>query len=325
MHHHDHGHAEGEAPHHDHGGHAHSHGHGHSHAPASFDRAFAIGTTLNAGFVAVELVFGFAANSVALVADAVHNLGDVLGLLLSWGALWLSRLPPSQRRTYGWGRSSILAALGNAVILLVSIGAIGWEALRRLAAPEPVAETTVVIVALIGILINGGTALLFMRGRENDLNIRSAFIHMAGDAGISFGVVLSALLTRMTGWLWLDPLTSLAIVAFIGWATWSLLVDSSNLAMDAVPPGIVPEDVRRMLEGMPDVLEVHDLHIWALSTTDTALTAHIVCDVTSAGRSPNLDELAARLRSAFGIGHTTFQIETPSDAETCGLRSEQVV
>lgn len=305
-------------------GHAHGHGYGHAHTPASFDRAFAIGTGLNAVFVVIELVYGFAANSVALIADAVHNLGDVLGLLLSWGALWLSRQPPTRRRTYGWGRSTILAALGNAMILLVSIGAIGWEAIRRFASPEPIAETTVVVVALIGVAVNGATAMLFMRGRTDDLNIRAPFLHMAGDAGVSLGVVLAALLIGATGWLWLDPLTSLAIIAVIGWSAWSLLIDSSNLAMDAVPAGITPEHVREHLEAYPGVSEVHDLHIWALSTTETALTAHLVC-VAGGNDAPPLGSIAADLRQAFGIGHATFQIESEEDASRCRLRPESVV
>ncbi len=303
----------------------HEHGHAHNHgAPASFGRAFAIGTLLNAGFVVAEVVFGFAANSVALVADAVHNLGDVLGLLLSWGAIWLSQRPPTGRRTYGWGRSSILAAFANAVILLVGIGAIAWEALRRLYHPEAVGELTVAVVAAAGILVNGGTALLFMRGRQHDLNVRAAFIHMAGDAAVSLGVVAAALLTHATGWLWLDPLTSLAIVLVIGISTWSLLLASMNLAMDAVPAGITPGEVRACLEAYPGVSEIHDLHIWALSTTETALTAHVVCR-SGLGAAPSLAALAADLRSRFGIGHATLQFETMDEAACCTLRSETVV
>jgi cobalt-zinc-cadmium efflux system protein len=309
---------------HDHSAkHGHGHGHGHG-APASFGRAFAIGTLLNAGFVVAETVFGFAANSVALVADAMHNLGDVFGLLLSWGALWLSQRPPSGRRTYGWGRSSILAAFANAVILLVGIGAIAWEALRRLHHPEPVGEMTVAAVAAAGILVNGGTALLFMRGRESDLNVKAAFFHMAGDAAVSLGVVAAALLTLATGWLWLDPLTSLAIVLIVGIATWSLLADSANLAMDAVPAGITPDDVRACLEAHPGVLEIHDLHIWALSTTETALTAHLVCHSGSEA-APPLGAIASELSRRFGIGHATFQVESTDGAASCSLRPETVV
>jgi len=308
---------------HDHAGHSHG-GHGHSHhhhGPASYDRAFAIGVVLNGGFVAAEVVFGLLANSVSLLADAAHNLGDVLGLLLAWGAAWLSRRPPTARRTFGYGRSSILAALVNATVLLIGVGAIGVEAVQRLFAPEPVGEITVMAVAAIGILINGATALLFMRGRENDLNIRGAFLHMASDAVVSLGVVIAALLIRLTGWLWLDPATSLAIVVVIVVGTWGLLRDSVDLAMDAVPGGVAPQAVRDHLAAQPGVMEVHDLHIWGLSTTNIALTVHLVCDETAA--RPH--DMAHELRARFGIGHATLQVETPEDAELCRLRSDQVI
>jgi cobalt-zinc-cadmium efflux system protein len=316
-----HDHAHGEHDHHDHGGHYHGgHAH-HHHGPASYDRAFAIGITLNAGFVVAEAVFGLAANSMSLLADAAHNLGDVLGLLLAWGAAWLSRRPPTARRTFGYGRSSILAALINATVLLIGVGAIGVEAVQRLLAPQQVAEVTVMVVAAIGILINGGTALLFMRGRENDLNIRGAFLHMASDAVVSLGVVIAALLIRMTGWLWLDPVTSLAIVVVITLGTWGLLRDSVDLAMDAVPGGVKPDAVRAHLAAQPGVSEVHDLHIWGLSTTETALTVHLVCDDTAA--RPHV--MASDLQTRFGIGHVTVQVETHEDAELCRLRSDSVV
>jgi cobalt-zinc-cadmium efflux system protein len=310
--HHDHDHAHG---HHDHAG------HGHHHGPASYDRAFAIGVTLNAGFVAAEVVFGLAANSMSLLADATHNLGDVLGLLLAWGAAWLSRRPPTARRTFGYGRRSIMAALINATVLLIGVGAIGVEAVQRLLAPQPVGETTVMVVAAIGILINGATALMFMRGRENDLNIRGAFLHMASDAVVSLGVVISALLIRLTGLLWIDPVTSLAIVVVITVGTWGLLRDSVGLAMDAVPVGVAPQAVRDYLGTQPGVSEVHDLHIWGLSTTETALTVHLVCDETAVRPHQMAEELQAR----FGIGHATVQVETHEDAELCRLRSDSVV
>jgi cobalt-zinc-cadmium efflux system protein len=315
AHDHDHGHDQ------DHAGHGHAgHGH-HHHGPASYDRAFAIGVTLNTGFVVAEVVFGLAANSMSLLADAAHNLGDVLGLLLAWGAAWLSRRPPTARRTFGYGRSSILAALINATVLLIGVGAIGVEAVQRLLAPEPVGETTVMVVAAIGILINGGTALLFMRGRENDLNIRGAFLHMASDAVVSLGVVVSALLIRLTGVLWIDPATSLVIVVVITVGTWGLLRDSVDLAMDAVPGGVKPQAVRDYLAAQPGVAEVHDLHIWGLSTTETALTVHLVCDETAA--RPHF--MASELQARFGIGHATLQVETPEEAELCRLRSDNVV
>ena len=230
---------------HDHDGHAHgdSHdhgraGHSHAHAPANFDRAFAIGVTLNVGFVVVETIYGVLANSLSLLADAGHNLGDVAGLLLAWGAAWLSRRAPTAQRTYGYGRTSILAALSNAVLLLVAIGAIGWEAIQRFRSPQPVEGATVMIVAALGILVNGGTALLFMRGRKGDINIRGAFLHMASDAGISAGVVVAGLVMILTSWLWLDPVVSLLLVAVVAVGTWGLLKDSVALAIDAVPAGI---------------------------------------------------------------------------------------
>jgi cobalt-zinc-cadmium efflux system protein len=324
--HHDHAHGHDDHDHdhdHDHRGHAHSHagGHGHHHGPASYDRAFAIGVILNAGFVAAEVVFGLAANSMSLLADAAHNLGDVLGLLLAWGAAWLARRPPTARRTFGYGRSSILAALINATVLLIGVGAIGVEAVQRLLAPQPVGEMTVVVVAAIGILINGATALMFMRGRENDLNIRGAFLHMASDAVVSLGVVIAALLIRATGLLWIDPVTSLIIVVVITLGTWGLLRDSVDLAMDAVPGGVAPDAVRDHLAAQPGVSEVHDLHIWGLSTTETALTVHLVCDETAA--RPH--DMASELQTRFGIGHVTVQVETHEDAELCRLRPDHVV
>jgi cobalt-zinc-cadmium efflux system protein len=307
---------------HDHAGHGHAdHGHHHSHhhGPGRYDRAFAIGAALNGGFVIAEIVFGLAANSMALLSDAVHNLGDVLALLLAWGAAWLSRRPPSAYRTYGWGRSSVMAALVNAVVLLVGIGGIGVEAIRRLAAPEPVAEVTVMIVAAAGIAINGGTALLFLRGRAEDLNLRAQFLHLGGDALVSAGVVLAAFAVHLTGWFWLDPVTSLAIAAVIAVATWGLLCDSVDLAMDAVPGGVAHEDVRRFLAGLPGVAEVHDLHIWGLSTTQTALTAHLVY-ADGQEEQRRLHEVQAELHHRFGIGHATFQVESHAEAEECRLR-----
>ena len=306
-------------------GHGHHHGHGgHSHAPASFGRAFAIGTALNAFFVAVQVAFGFAAHSMALLADAVHNLGDVLGLLLAWGAAILARWRPTAGRTYGWGRGTILASLTNAVVLLLGCGAIAVEAVRRFASSGPVDGDTMVWVAVLGILINGATALLFMRGRKGDLNVRGAFLHMASDAVVSAGVVVSGLLIAFTGWRWLDPVTSLVIVAAITAGTWGLLRDSANLAMDAVPEGIEVGQVEAALRSLPGVVEVHDLHIWGLSTTETALTAHLVQDGNGAAGS--LLRLAtSRVRERFKIGHATFQVETAEIAQACELRPDHVV
>jgi cobalt-zinc-cadmium efflux system protein len=301
----------------------HHHEHGHHHAHDGHDRAFAIGTVLNAGFVAAEVAFGLAANSMALLADAVHNAGDVLGLLLGWGAVWLMRLPPTRRRTYGWGRSSILAALLNATILLIGVGAIGVEALRRLLAPAPVSEKTVIIVAAAGIVVNGVTALLFLRGRNHDINVRAQFLHMAADAGVSAAVVVAGLLILLTGWLPLDALASLAVGIVIIVTTWGLLRESIDLAMDAVPDGVAHDEVQDYLASVPGVLEVHDLHIWGLSTTQTALTAHLVCADASADNK--LQDVTAELRDRFGIGHATLQIETDADAELCRLRPHDVV
>jgi cobalt-zinc-cadmium efflux system protein len=301
----------------------HHHDHSHHHAHHGHDRAFAIGTALNLGFVVAEIMFGVLANSMALLADAAHNFGDVLGLLLGWGAAWLARRPPTRRRTYGWGRSSILAALLNATILLIGVGAIGVEAVRRLQSPMPVLESTVILVAAVGIVVNGATALLFLRGRSHDINLRAQFVHMAADAAVSAGVVLAGLLILLTGWLWLDPLTSLAIGAIIVVTTWGLLRESIDLAMDAVPGDVAHDAVQDYLVSVPGVLEVHDLHIWGLSTTQTALTAHLVCADPSAERT--LHDVTTELRDRFGIGHATLQIETDADAELCRLRPHDVV
>lgn len=306
--------------HHDHHGHGH---HGHDHAPKNFGAAFAIGTVLNLVLVIGQIVFGLAANSVALLADAAHNFGDVLALLLAWGAAWLGQRSPSARRTYGWGRSSILAALINAVVLLVGAGAIGVEALHRLQNPGPVGGMIVIVVGLAGIAINGFTAYLFSRGHD-DLNIRAAFLHMMSDAAVSLGVVLAAGGILLTGWLWLDPLASLLIVAVIILGTWGTLRDAVNLAMDGVPPRIAHDDVQAYLRGLPDVIEVHDLHIWGLSTTQIALTAHLVRG--DAGNDQAMIQTAVRgLKQKFAIDHATLQVETAASAEICALRPAHVV
>ena len=303
--------------------HEHHHGTGHVHAPASFGRAFAIGIGLNVAFVAVEFVFGVLANSVSLLADAGHNLSDVLGLVIAWIASVLVRRPPSSRYTYGLRSSSILAALFNAVFLLVAVGAIAWEAILRLLHPEPVASGTVMIVATVGIVINGATAWLFASGRKGDLNIRGAFLHMIADAAVSAGVVLAGLAILYTGWVWLDPLTSLVIVGVIVWGTWGLLRDSLAMSVNAVPSKIDPQAVRRYLETCSGVSSVHDLHIWAMSTTESALTAHLVFP---AGRPGDefLLRAASELRHRFGIDHTTLQIEISEDS-ACQLAPDHVV
>lgn len=310
-HHHGHAHAQG-----------HAHGPGHVHAPASFGRAFAVGITLNVAIVLSQGVFGWLSNSVALMADAGHNLSDVLGLVIAWLATLLARRPPSQRYTYGLSSSSILAALFNGVFLLVAIGALSWEAIRRLAHPEPVAEVTVMTVAAIGTVLNGVTAWLFAGGGR-DVNIRGAYLHMLADAAVSAGVVAAGFAILLTGWVWLDPLVSLAINAIIVYGTWGLLRDSAALSLDAVPDGIDPARVRAGLLAQPGVKRLHDLHIWPISTTETALTAHLVMP-DGHPDDAFLMNTAAALKRDFAIGHVTLQVET-SEKTLCALESDTVV
>jgi len=301
------------------GGHGHHH---HAHGPANYDRAFAIGTALNLGFVLAEAAFGVIANSVALLADAGHNLSDVLALLLAWGAAWLTRRQPTSRHTYGFGSSSILASLINAMLLLVAVGAIAFEAVGRIFRPEPVAEFMVIWVAAAGILVNGATAWMFMRGRERDINIRGAYLHMASDAAVSAGVVVAAIAIWATGWYWLDPLASLAISVVIVLGSLDLLKESTRLAMAAVPGGVDRTGVERYLAGLSGVSAVHDLHIWALSTTETALTAHLVRPAMGPD-DEFLRGVATELKIRFGIGHCTIQVE--HDGAECHLAPTDVI
>lgn len=296
----------------------------HDHTPANFGRAFAIGTALNLAYVAVQIVFGIAAHSLALLADAGHNFGDVLGLVLAWGASYLASRPPTQRRTYGWRRASVLAALANAIFLLVAVGGITWEAIRRFADHEPVAGKTVIWVALAGIIINTATALLFMSGRKGDLNIRGAFLHMAADAAVSAGVVVAGFAILFTGWHWLDPMVSLAINAVIIAGTWNLLRESFNLSMDAVPAEIKSHEVRSYLETLPGITAVHDLHIWGMSTTETALTAHLVKPDAEVN-DRLLVEIKRGLEQRFKIGHMTIQFETGDSAHPCDQAPDEKV
>lgn len=299
----------------------HHHGHHHHHAPRDVGQAFAIAAALNVAFVGFEAISGLVTGSLALMADAGHNLSDVLGLLLAWGAAAMARRAPTSRRTYGLGKSTILASVANAGLLLVAIGAIAWEAVRRFGEPHEVATQPVMVVAAIGVVLNTVTALMFARGRKEDLNVRGAFLHMAADAAISAGVVIAALAIQTTGLLWIDPLVSLVIVVVILAGTWELLKESLDLAMDAAPKGIDPAAVRGWLEELPGVSEVHDLHIWALSTTESAMTAHLVRAVPG---DPDafLHETCEALHRRFGIGHATLQIETGG---ACRLAPADVV
>jgi cobalt-zinc-cadmium efflux system protein len=297
---------------------------GHAHEPPSYNAAFAIGVILNLGFVVVEVLYGLAAHSLALISDAGHNLSDVFCLLLAWGAMHLTKTAPTKRRTYGWRRSSILAALINAVVLLVVVGGITVEAIRRLGNPPEVAGGTVMAVAAIGIVINTISALLFLSGRKRDLNLKGAFLHMAGDAVVSLGVVIAAFAIRLTGWHWLDPAVSLAIGAVIVWGTWGLLRESINLSMDAVPAEIDPHAVEDYLTKLAGVTAVHDLHIWAMSTTEVALTVHLVMEEPPRN-DLFLHDVSDVLRDRFGIGHATTQIECGNCERDCRQAPVHVV
>src|SRR5205809_3611141 len=282
--------------------------HTHSEGPANYNKAFALGVALNLGYIIVEVIAGVTVHSLALLADAGHNISDVLSLLLAWGAFYLGQTAPTKRHTYGLRGSSILASLANAIILLIAIGAIAWESIRRFSEPINVPGNTVMLVAGIGVLINGATALLFVKGRERDLNIKGAFLHMAADAGVSAGVILAGLAINLTGAQWIDPTVSLLIVVVIAVGTWGLLRDSVNLSLDAVPREIDPTLVENYLLTLSGVTKVHDLHIWAMSTTETALTAHLVkpdAEIDDALHTRICDELHQR----FGIGHATIQLE----------------
>jgi cobalt-zinc-cadmium efflux system protein len=315
--HHDHG------DHADHGDHDAGAGHVHIHRPRNFGVAFLLGIALNLGFVLVEAFYGLISHSVALIADAGHNLGDALGLAMAWIAAVLARRLPSATHTYGLRRGTIMAALLNAVLLLLAVGGITVEGVRRLIEPGPVASRTVMAVAAIGILVNGLTAWLFAAGRKGDINLRAAFLHMSYDALVSLGVVISAAIILATGWLWLDPLVSLVIAAVILTGTWTLLRDSLGMTMDAVPPGLKKDEVGSFLKGWAGVAAIHDLHIWSMSTTETALTCHLLMPGGHPG-DVALAQLAHELQRHYRIGHVTVQIETDGRV-ACVLEPDHVV
>jgi cobalt-zinc-cadmium efflux system protein len=305
--------------------HEHRHSHvGHSHASADFNTAFILGIGLNSAYVLFEAIFGFVAHSLALVADAGHNLSDVLGLLLAWGASRMVKTLPTKRKTYGLRGSSILAALFNAIVLLVSVGAIAWEAARRFNNPDEVAARTVIWVSIIGIVINTLTAVMFMSGRKGDLNIRGAFLHMAADAAISAGIVVAGFAILWTRLHWIDPVVSLLICAIIVWGTWDLLSESVNLALQGVPKDVDLDKVEHYLSALPGIAKVHDLHVWAMSTTEIALTAHLVKPDGDLD-DPLLDRIQHELHDRFGIEHITVQLECGTCDRSCQQESKSQV
>ena len=311
---------------HDHEDHGHDDAdrHSHSHAPASFGKAFAIGVALNMAFVVAEWLFGLMAHSLALLADAAHNLGDVLGLLLAWGAMHLSQRKPNARYTYGLRSTSILAALINAIALLLITGGLAWEAIHRLTDPQPVQGSLVIAVALIGVLVNGITAWLFMSGGKSDLNLRGAYLHMAADAAVSLAVAVAGGVVMLAGWYWLDPLLTLVVAAVIIWGTWDLLRQSLRMALQAVPPTIDAGQVRDYLCTLPGVSQVHDLHIWAMSTTENALTAHLVIPSGHPG-DDFLHDACREIEGRFAIHHATLQIELADTNRACALAPDHLV
>ncbi|MES2758334.1 MAG: cation diffusion facilitator family transporter [Pseudomonadota bacterium] len=310
----DHAHAHGHDHGHGHGG----HGHQHHYDPDGNRRAFALAISLNIMFVAIEFTYGFIANSTALMADAGHNLSDVLGLALAWGAAMLAKRAPNRNFTYGLRSSSILAALGNSLLLMMACGAIGWEAVQRFSAPAPVAGWTVTIVALVGVAVNGVSAWLFMAGSKHDLNIRAAYQHMAADAAISLGVAVAGVAIMYSGWSWIDPAVSLAIVVLIALSTWALLRESLRMVLAGVPANVDPHKVKEFLQQRPGVSETHDLHIWAMSTTETALTAHLVMPAGYPG-DQHIDDIVAAIKETFKIHHCTLQIEQGTTTHGCSL------
>jgi cobalt-zinc-cadmium efflux system protein len=328
---HDHAHGDEHEPrghgHDAHAGHNHAHGghhHGHAEPGAGHGRAFAVGIGLNLAFVGVEVGAGIFAHSLALLADAGHNFGDVLGLGLAWGAAALAQRKPSARRTYGFRRSTIVASVTNAVTLLFITGGLAWESVRRLFEPTVVASKVVIVVALLGTVLNIGAALPFLRGRAKDMNIRAAFSHLAADAALSLGVALAGVVVLFTGWTWVDPAMSIVLAITILVGTWSLMRGSLDLMLDAVPEGIDPEAVRRFLGTLPGVVQIHDLHIWAMSTTETALTAHLV--MPRAAHAPAfLADACKAIHDEFGIAHATLQVDPDDAPHPCRLAADEAV
>lgn len=297
--------------------------HDHNHQISNYNRAFAIGVMLNVIFVAIEAGYGVAAGSLALIADAGHNLSDVLSLLLAWGAGLLATKPATEKRTYGFRKVTIMASLASAILLLVALGGITWEAIGRFFDPKPVEGMTVIVVASIGVVINTITALLFVSGQKHDLNIRGAFLHMAADAGVSFGVVVAGIIIMVTGWLLIDPLISLLIVAVILVGTGSLLRDSMNLAIDSVPEGIDIAGIKRYLTGLENVSQIHDLHVWPMSTTEVALSVHLII-VDDSLNNDFLPKLQQQLHDRFSIEHSTIQVERQGD-DPCMLNKNECI
>ena len=296
--------------------------HNHNHALGNYNRAFAIGVTLNIIFVIIEVTYGILAGSLALIADAWHNLSDVLSLLLAWGASYLASKPATEERTYGYRKVTVIASLTSAILLQVALGAITWEAIGRFFNPEPVEGLIIILVAAVGVVINTLTALLFVSGQKHDLNIRGAFLHMAADAGVSLGVVIAGVIIVFKGWLWIDPVISLIIVAVILVGTWGLLRDSMNLAIDAVPKSIDMPKIKEYLTGLKNVSQIHDLHVWPLSTTEYALTVHLVVTEESLNND-FLWQCQKHLHDYFGIEHSTIQVEKLDDSIACMLDSEK--
>jgi cobalt-zinc-cadmium efflux system protein len=304
-------------------GHSHDHSHAHSHTPVNFGRSFAVATALNMALVIGEVFYGLSTNSLALLADAGHNFGDVMGLLLAWGAYAIADWVPNSRYTYRMRSASILAALANGVLLVAATAIIAWEAIQRFNDPTPIATGTVIAVAAIAVLVNGASAWLLSHGSKSDLNMRGAFLHMVADAAVSVAVIIGAVAIIYTGWHWIDPAVSLLISAVILWGTWGLLRDSFHLSMNAAPSAIDPAAVRQYLEGLPRVVTIHDLHIWAVSTTETALTCHLVMPAGHPG-DDFLHQIADQLRHRFEIGHPTLQIETAASGR-CALAPDTVI